>query len=92
MLHQLNQEHLPWGNFTEGALHMFFEESGISEQAMSSLLAILHHKEFKVHDVPSSVYKIKVRAKRTTCRQKLMKNFFNQQEISSIASSFISFI
>ncbi|KAJ8375490.1 hypothetical protein SKAU_G00060700 [Synaphobranchus kaupii] len=49
----------PWRSFTEAALSLFFETSGISEATFSSLLEIISHESFKKEDVPPNVSALK---------------------------------
>ncbi|KAJ8381331.1 hypothetical protein SKAU_G00021090 [Synaphobranchus kaupii] len=52
----------PWRSFTEAALSLFFETSGISEATFSSLLEIISHESFKKEDIPPNVSALKVTA------------------------------
>ena len=56
-----NDPDLPWDNFTHGALHLFFELSGVSQQTMAMLLELLRSPDFNLEDVPRTTHHLKVR-------------------------------
>ncbi|CAC5401075.1 unnamed protein product [Mytilus coruscus] len=56
---ECTEDYFPWDNFTEAALSVFFESSGISEKQFGKLLQIISNDKFEKDHIPESVYSIK---------------------------------